>query len=104
MYLIFVYFLLDFCKHEHTYTYTRISKISALLFKASQGDIGHAVGLLTTQPAEVQDPGEPQESGTSGETWEGQKGTLRTNQTFTKILATTTLFEALKHTEACLLK
>uniref|UniRef100_A0A671W200 ubiquitinyl hydrolase 1 n=1 Tax=Sparus aurata TaxID=8175 RepID=A0A671W200_SPAAU len=40
---------------------------------ASQGDIGHAVGLLTTQPAEVQDPGEPQESGTSGETWEGQK-------------------------------
>ncbi|XP_041864184.1 ubiquitin carboxyl-terminal hydrolase 28 isoform X2 [Melanotaenia boesemani] len=42
--------------------------------KASQGDIGHAVGLLTTQPAEVQDPAEPQESGISGETWEGQKG------------------------------
>ncbi|KAM3601776.1 uncharacterized protein V6R79_018744 [Siganus canaliculatus] len=41
---------------------------------ASQGDIGHAVGLLTTQPAEVQDPGEPQESGTSGEAWEAQKG------------------------------
>ncbi|XP_044077692.1 ubiquitin carboxyl-terminal hydrolase 28 isoform X3 [Siniperca chuatsi] len=41
---------------------------------ASQGDIGHAVGLLTTQPAEVQDLGEPQESGTSGEAWEGQKG------------------------------
>ncbi|XP_038565381.1 ubiquitin carboxyl-terminal hydrolase 28 isoform X3 [Micropterus salmoides] len=33
---------------------------------ASQGDIGHAVGLLTTQPAEVQDPGELQDSGTSG--------------------------------------
>ncbi|XP_070699223.1 ubiquitin carboxyl-terminal hydrolase 28 isoform X1 [Pempheris klunzingeri] len=41
---------------------------------ASQGDIGHAVGLLTTQPAEVQDPGEAQESGTTGEVWEGQKG------------------------------
>uniref|UniRef100_A0A8C4ERJ6 ubiquitinyl hydrolase 1 n=1 Tax=Dicentrarchus labrax TaxID=13489 RepID=A0A8C4ERJ6_DICLA len=41
---------------------------------ASQGDIGHAVGLLTTQPAEVQDPGEPQELETSGEAWEGQKG------------------------------
>ncbi|KAL7389276.1 hypothetical protein ABVT39_000938 [Epinephelus coioides] len=40
---------------------------------ASQGDIGHAVGLLTTQTAEVQDPGEPQESGTSAEAWEGQK-------------------------------
>lgn len=46
------------------------------LLKVSQGDIGHAVGLLTTQTAEVQDPGEPQESGTSGEAWEGQKGTL----------------------------
>lgn len=44
------------------------------LLKVSQGDIGHAVGLLTTQTAEVQDPGEPQESGTSGEAWEGQKG------------------------------
>lgn len=37
--------------------------------------MGHAVGLLTTQPAEVQDPGEPQDSGTSGSTWEEQKGT-----------------------------
>uniref|UniRef100_A0A665VDQ6 Ubiquitin carboxyl-terminal hydrolase n=1 Tax=Echeneis naucrates TaxID=173247 RepID=A0A665VDQ6_ECHNA len=41
---------------------------------ASQGDIGHAVGLLTTQPAEVQGPGEPRDSGTSEEAWEGQKG------------------------------
>ncbi|XP_059208231.1 ubiquitin carboxyl-terminal hydrolase 28 [Centropristis striata] len=41
---------------------------------ASQGDIGHAVGLLTTQSADVQDPGEPQELGTSAEAWEGQKG------------------------------
>lgn len=48
-----------------------------LFFKASQGDIGHAVGLLTTHPAEVQDPGETQESGNSGEAWEGQKGTTR---------------------------
>ncbi|XP_037604099.1 ubiquitin carboxyl-terminal hydrolase 28 isoform X2 [Sebastes umbrosus] len=40
---------------------------------ASQGDIGHAVGLLTTQSAEVQDPGEPQELATSAEAWEGQK-------------------------------
>uniref|UniRef100_A0A8C4EXE0 ubiquitinyl hydrolase 1 n=1 Tax=Dicentrarchus labrax TaxID=13489 RepID=A0A8C4EXE0_DICLA len=47
---------------------------------ASQGDIGHAVGLLTTQPAEVQDPGEPQELETSGEAWEGQKGTLGTKK------------------------
>uniref|UniRef100_A0A665VEJ0 Ubiquitin carboxyl-terminal hydrolase n=1 Tax=Echeneis naucrates TaxID=173247 RepID=A0A665VEJ0_ECHNA len=29
--------------------------------------IGHAVGLLTTQPAEVQGPGEPRDSGTSEE-------------------------------------
>nr|XP_057942447.1 ubiquitin carboxyl-terminal hydrolase 28 isoform X1 [Doryrhamphus excisus]XP_057942448.1 ubiquitin carboxyl-terminal hydrolase 28 isoform X1 [Doryrhamphus excisus]XP_057942449.1 ubiquitin carboxyl-terminal hydrolase 28 isoform X1 [Doryrhamphus excisus] len=42
--------------------------------KASRGDIGHAVGLLTTQPAEVRDAGEPQESGTPGVPWEGQKG------------------------------
>ncbi|XP_054611537.1 ubiquitin carboxyl-terminal hydrolase 28 isoform X2 [Dunckerocampus dactyliophorus] len=42
--------------------------------KASRGDIGHAVGLLTTQPAEVPDAGEPQESGTPGVPWEGQKG------------------------------
>ncbi|KAM9728442.1 ubiquitin carboxyl-terminal hydrolase 28 isoform 1-T1 [Menidia menidia] len=41
--------------------------------KASQGDVGHAVGLLTTQPAEAQDPAAPQESGMSRETWEGQK-------------------------------
>nr|XP_019952865.1 PREDICTED: ubiquitin carboxyl-terminal hydrolase 28 isoform X4 [Paralichthys olivaceus] len=41
---------------------------------ASQGDVGHAVGLLTAQPAEVQDPGEPQESEAPGEAWEGQKG------------------------------
>ncbi|KAM9332124.1 ubiquitin carboxyl-terminal hydrolase 28 isoform 2-T2 [Pholidichthys leucotaenia] len=41
---------------------------------ASQGDIGHAVGLLTTQPAEVQDSGEPQELGTPGDAWDGQKG------------------------------
>ncbi|XP_023265206.1 ubiquitin carboxyl-terminal hydrolase 28-like, partial [Seriola lalandi dorsalis] len=46
----------------------------SLPFKASQGDIGHAVGLLTTQTAEVQDPGEPQELKTSEEAWEGQKG------------------------------
>ncbi|XP_047463657.1 ubiquitin carboxyl-terminal hydrolase 28 isoform X3 [Mugil cephalus] len=44
---------------------------------ASQGDIGHAVGLLTTQPAEVQDPGERQESGTSGEAWQGKKDELQ---------------------------
>lgn len=46
------------------------------LLKASQGDIGNAVGLLTTQPAEVQDPGETQEPGPSAEAWDGQKGTL----------------------------
>ena len=45
--------------------------------KASQGDVGHAVGLLTTQPAEVQDPGEPEEPGAPEEAWEGQKGTAR---------------------------
>ncbi|XP_034461678.1 ubiquitin carboxyl-terminal hydrolase 28 isoform X1 [Hippoglossus hippoglossus] len=42
--------------------------------KASQGDVGHAVGLLTTQPAEVQDPGEPEETGAPEEAWEGPKG------------------------------
>ncbi|KAM4727355.1 ubiquitin carboxyl-terminal hydrolase 28 [Anableps anableps] len=42
--------------------------------KASQGDIGHAVGLLTTQTVEVQDSAEPQESGTSAETWDKQRG------------------------------
>ncbi|XP_030009701.1 ubiquitin carboxyl-terminal hydrolase 28 isoform X3 [Sphaeramia orbicularis] len=41
---------------------------------ASQGDIGHAVGLLTTQTAEVQDPGEAQQPGTTGQNWEGHKG------------------------------
>lgn len=56
-------------------TYLLIYSFSSL-FKVSQGDIGHAVGLLTTEPAKVQDPGEPQESGTSGEAWESQKGTL----------------------------
>ncbi|XP_041657432.1 ubiquitin carboxyl-terminal hydrolase 28 isoform X3 [Cheilinus undulatus] len=47
-----------------------------ILYKAlnaSQGDVGHAVGLLTTQPAEVQDPGEPQPLETSAEAWEAQK-------------------------------
>ncbi|XP_024121968.1 ubiquitin carboxyl-terminal hydrolase 28 isoform X3 [Oryzias melastigma] len=34
--------------------------------KASHGDVGHAVGLLTSQSVEVQDPGEPQEPTTSG--------------------------------------
>uniref|UniRef100_A0A8D3DVF7 ubiquitinyl hydrolase 1 n=1 Tax=Scophthalmus maximus TaxID=52904 RepID=A0A8D3DVF7_SCOMX len=33
------------------------------------------VGLLTAQPAEVQDPGEPPESGAPAEAWEGRKGT-----------------------------
>ncbi|KAM4547480.1 ubiquitin carboxyl-terminal hydrolase 28 [Fundulus diaphanus] len=42
--------------------------------KASQGDVGHAVGLLTTQSVEVQDSAEPQDSGTSAETWDGQRG------------------------------
>ncbi|XP_037543742.1 ubiquitin carboxyl-terminal hydrolase 28 isoform X2 [Nematolebias whitei] len=45
---------------------------------ASQGDTGHVVGLLTTQTAELQDPAKPQESGSSGETWEGQKDELQT--------------------------
>ncbi|XP_037323560.2 ubiquitin carboxyl-terminal hydrolase 28 isoform X2 [Pungitius pungitius] len=40
---------------------------------ASQGDIGNAVGLLTTQSAVVQDPGESQEPGPPAEAWEGQK-------------------------------
>ncbi|XP_029134431.2 ubiquitin carboxyl-terminal hydrolase 28 isoform X2 [Labrus bergylta] len=47
-----------------------------ILYKAmsaSQGDIGHAVGLLTTRSAEVQDPGEPQPLESSAEAWEGQK-------------------------------
>ncbi|XP_063752011.1 ubiquitin carboxyl-terminal hydrolase 28 isoform X2 [Eleginops maclovinus] len=41
---------------------------------ASQGDIGHAVGLLTTLSAEVQDPEEPPEPGLSAEDWDKQKG------------------------------
>ncbi|XP_034033705.1 ubiquitin carboxyl-terminal hydrolase 28 isoform X3 [Thalassophryne amazonica] len=44
---------------------------------ASQGDIGLAVGLLTTQPAEVQEPGETSEADKKGETWEGQKGVCK---------------------------
>ncbi|KAL6098450.1 usp28 [Pungitius sinensis] len=40
---------------------------------ASQGDIGNAVGLLTTQSAVVLDPGETQEPGPPEEAWEGQK-------------------------------
>ncbi|XP_077448905.1 ubiquitin carboxyl-terminal hydrolase 28 [Stigmatopora argus] len=38
--------------------------------KASRGDVGHAVGLLTSQPAEVEDAGGSQES---AGTWKGQK-------------------------------
>lgn len=51
------------------------------LLKASQGDVGHAVGLLTTQPPELQDPGEAQESGSSGGAWEGPKGGYRSGCT-----------------------
>lgn len=50
---------------DHQILYTALT--------ASQGDIGHAVGLLTTQPTEVQEPGEPQHPATSTEVWEGQK-------------------------------
>ncbi|XP_056910929.1 ubiquitin carboxyl-terminal hydrolase 28 isoform X3 [Takifugu flavidus] len=46
---------------------------------ASQGDVGLAVGLLTSQPPEVQDPGDPQESKTSDETWESQKVEVKVN-------------------------
>lgn len=42
--------------------------------KASQGDVGHAVGLLTAQTAEVQDPGDHQDPGAPGESWDDQKG------------------------------
>ncbi|KAM9780737.1 ubiquitin carboxyl-terminal hydrolase 28 isoform X3 [Syngnathus typhle] len=42
--------------------------------KAGRGDIGHAVGLLTSQPVEVGDGGEPQELGTPTVAWEGHKG------------------------------
>lgn len=51
-----------------------INNILRLDPQASQGDVGLAVGLLTSQPPEVQDPGDPQESKTSAETWESQKG------------------------------
>lgn len=46
--------------------------------QASQGDVGQAVGLLTSQPPEVQDPGDPQESKSADETWKAQKGTRGT--------------------------
>lgn len=46
--------------------------------KASRGDIGHAVGLLTSQPQQVHDPGDPQQPAASGEAWEAQSGTLDT--------------------------
>lgn len=46
------------------------------LLKASRGDIGHAVGLLTSQPVEVQNAGEPQKSGIPVEAWDGQKGMI----------------------------
>lgn len=49
---------------------------SVLCPKASRGDIGHAVGLLTSQPQQAHDPGDPQQPAVSGETWEGQSGTL----------------------------
>ncbi|CAL8364578.1 unnamed protein product [Lota lota] len=39
---------------------------------ASQGDVGHAVGLLTTKPAEVHDAGEDPDS--HAQAWEAQKG------------------------------
>ncbi|KAM9788246.1 ubiquitin carboxyl-terminal hydrolase 28 [Neosynchiropus ocellatus] len=40
---------------------------------ASQGDVGHAVALLTTQPTEGQDSGESHESGAEGGPWQGEK-------------------------------
>ncbi|XP_061608028.1 ubiquitin carboxyl-terminal hydrolase 28 isoform X2 [Phyllopteryx taeniolatus] len=49
-------------------------QILSRALKASRGDIGHAVGLLTSPSAEVRDAGEPQESGTPAGAWEGQKG------------------------------
>ncbi|KAG7261276.1 hypothetical protein CRUP_036560 [Coryphaenoides rupestris] len=39
---------------------------------ASQGDVGHAVGLLTSKPAEVHDAGEDPDS--HSQAWEAQKG------------------------------
>ncbi|KAK5887245.1 hypothetical protein CesoFtcFv8_015866 [Champsocephalus esox] len=48
------------------------SQILCKALNASQGDIGHAVGLLTNQPAELQDPEDPPEP--SAEAWDKQKG------------------------------
>lgn len=57
--------------------------------QASRGDIGHAVGLLTSQPQQVHDPGDPQQPAASGETWDGQSGTLEKKQnTFIQCLQT----------------
>lgn len=50
--------------------------------QATQGDVGQAVGLLTSQPPEVQDPGDPQESKSADETWEAEKGTPGTKPFF----------------------
>lgn len=62
--------------------------------KASRGDIGHAVGLLTSQPQQVHDPGDPQQPAASGETWEGQSGTLDTKHIHLMLanLSTTAFF------------
>ncbi|XP_077360663.1 ubiquitin carboxyl-terminal hydrolase 28 isoform X2 [Festucalex cinctus] len=49
-------------------------RILCRALRASRGDIGHAVGLLTSRPAEVRDAGEPQESVMPVRAWEGQKG------------------------------
>jgi len=46
--------------------------VGSLDVKASRGDVGHAVGLLTTQPAEVHDTGEDPDS--HAQAWEAQKG------------------------------
>ena len=46
--------------------------VGSLDLKASQGDVGHAVGLLTTKPAELHDAGEDPDSHTQA--WEAQKG------------------------------
>ncbi|XP_010794411.1 ubiquitin carboxyl-terminal hydrolase 28-like, partial [Notothenia coriiceps] len=48
------------------------SQILCKALNASQGDIGRAVGLLTNQPAELQDPEDPPEP--SEEAWDKQKG------------------------------
>ncbi|CAG12328.1 unnamed protein product, partial [Tetraodon nigroviridis] len=58
--------------------------LSAL--NASQGDVGQAVGLLTSQPLEVRDPGDPQESKSTDETWRAQKGAKPFLETFQKML------------------